>query len=218
MINFINVEKKYATPDGHHKVIVERLNMRFPARNIALIGANGAGKSTLLRLIAGAELPDVGRIRREVNVSFPMGFQGSFNGSLSGLENTRFVARIYGQDTERVVERVQQFAELGSHFHAPVRTYSSGMRARLSFGVSLAIDFQCYLVDEITAVGDQRFREKSKAAFKKKLENANIIMVSHSAATLRDYCDMGIILRDGKVMVFDDLEEAIADHESYMKQ
>nr|WP_321460982.1 ABC transporter ATP-binding protein [uncultured Cohaesibacter sp.] len=218
MIKFQNVEKKYKLPGGGYKVILEHLNMTFPKRNIGLIGANGAGKSTLLKMISGAELPDRGRIKREVEVSFPLGFSGSFNGSLTGLENTRFVARIYGKDTEQVIDYVQDFAELGSHFYAPVKTYSSGMRARLSFGVSLAIDFQCYLVDEITAVGDQRFKRKSRRAFQDILERANIIMVSHSDGTLKDYCDMGIIVRDGKLTVFDDLDDAIKDHTDFMKR
>jgi len=215
MIEFINVQKKYRIPDGY-KPILNELDTRFPKRNIAILGENGAGKSTLLKLIAGAELPDVGRIKRNVKVSFPLGFQGSFNGSLTGIENTRFIARIYGQDTEYVVDYVSEFAELGGHFQAPVRTYSSGMRARLAFGVSLAIDFECYLVDEITAVGDQRFKQRSQKAFANKLSNANIIMVSHSMPTLREYCDMGIILRDGDVIFYDDLEDAIADHNEYM--
>lgn len=218
MINFVNVQKHYKTPGGGRKDIVKSLNMRFPKRNIALLGANGAGKSTMLRMISGAELPDQGKIIREVDVSFPLGFSGSFNGSLSGIENARFVSRIYGKDTEEVIEYVEEFAKLGDHFRAPVASYSSGMRARLSFGVSLAIDFECYLVDEITAVGDQRFKDTSKQAFKDKLQTANIIMVSHSTSTLKDYCDMGIILREGEVLVFDKLDDAIKDHESYMKQ
>ena len=218
MIDFINVAKKYRVPGGGHKVILSNLNTAFPKRNIAVLGANGAGKTTLLKLIAGAELPDAGNIKRNVKVSFPLGFQGSFNGSLSGIENTRFVARIYGQDTERVVDFVTEFAELGGHFRAPVRTYSSGMRARLAFGVSLAIDFECYLVDEITAVGDQRFKERSKQAFMRKLANANIIMVSHGMGTLREYCDMGVVLRDGEVRFYDDLNDAIEDHMAFMSR
>nr|WP_321442491.1 ABC transporter ATP-binding protein [uncultured Cohaesibacter sp.] len=218
MINFINVEKHYKTPGGGRKDIIKTLNMRFPKRNIALMGANGAGKSTMLRLISGAELPDKGKIVREVGVSFPLGFSGSFAGALSGIENARFVARIYGKDTDEVLDYVEEFAQLGDHFRAPVNTYSSGMRARLSFGVSLAIDFDCYLVDEITAVGDERFKNKSKKAFMEKLQRSNIIMVSHSTPTLRDYCDMGIILRDGNAMVFEDLEDAIKDHDAYMKR
>nr|WP_319486576.1 ABC transporter ATP-binding protein [uncultured Cohaesibacter sp.] len=217
MITFDNVSKRYSLPGGSYKTILETLDFTFPKRNIGLIGENGAGKSTVLRMISGAELPDTGHVRRNLEVSFPLGFAGSFNGSLTGIENTRFVARIYGKDTEQVIEYVEKFAELGRHFYAPVRTYSSGMKARLSFGVSLAIDFECYLVDEITAVGDSRFKEKSKKAFMEKLETAKIIMVSHSNNTLRDYCDMGIIMRNGKINVFEDLDEAIKNHEQYMK-
>ena len=218
MIVFDNVSKRYKLPGGGYKTILEKLDYTFPERNIGLIGENGAGKSTLLKLISGAELPDTGHIRRDLQVSFPLGFSGSFNGSLTGIENTRFVARIYGKDTEQVIAYVEEFAELGKHFYAPVKTYSSGMKARLSFGVSLAIDFECYLVDEITAVGDSRFKAKSKKAFKEKLKTSRIVMVSHSNRTLKAYCDMGIIMRDGKIHVFENLRDAIRDHEKYMKR
>lgn len=218
MITFDSVTKRYKLPGGGYKAILENFSYKFPKRNIGLLGENGAGKTTVLRMISGAELPDSGHIKRNLKVSFPLGFAGSFNGSLTGIENTRFVARIYGKDTEQIIEYVEEFAELGKHFHAPVKTYSSGMKARLSFGVSLAIDFQCYLVDEITAVGDTRFKAKSKKAFMEKLETAKIIMVSHSNNTLKDYCDMGIIMRNGQVHTFDNLEDAIKDHEEYMKR
>lgn len=213
MIDFVSVRKQYPVRDGF-KTILRDLSVRLPKRNIAILGENGAGKSTLLRLIAGSERPDDGDIRRHVKVSFPLGFAGSFNGSLTGNENARFVARIYGQDTDRVMEFVREFSQLGEHLSMPVRTYSSGMRARLAFGVSLAIDFQCYLVDEITAVGDSRFQKRSRAAFKEKLERANIIMVSHSNNTLRDYCDIGAVLHEGRLTVYDNLNDAISQHES----
>nr|WP_321455509.1 ABC transporter ATP-binding protein [uncultured Cohaesibacter sp.] len=216
IITFDNVVKRYKVRNSY-KHILRGLKASFPERNIAIIGANGEGKSTLLRLIAGAELPDSGSIHRHKNISFPLGFAGSFNGSLTGIENTRFVARIYGQDTEAILDYVMKFSELGEHFYMPVRSYSSGMRARLAFGLSLAIDFECYLVDEITAVGDQNFQTKSKAAFKEKLNHANMIMVSHSPTTLKDYCDMGIILRNGNVIPFDNLDAALKDHDSYMR-
>jgi capsular polysaccharide transport system ATP-binding protein len=213
MIDFYGVRKHYPVGDGY-KTILRDLSVRLPKRNIAILGENGAGKSTLLRLIAGSERPDDGDILRHVKVSFPLGFAGSFNGSLTGNENARFVARIYGQDTDYVLEFVREFSQLGEHLSMPVRTYSSGMRARLAFGVSLAIDFECYLVDEITAVGDSRFQKRSKAAFKQKLERANIIMVSHSNSTLRDYCDTGAVLHEGRLAIFDDLKDAISQHEA----
>jgi capsular polysaccharide transport system ATP-binding protein len=213
MIDFIGVRKQYPVREGF-KTILHDLSIHLPKRNIAILGENGAGKSTLLRLIAGSERPDDGDIRRHVKVSFPLGFAGSFNGSLTGHENARFVARIYGQDTDHVLEFVREFSQLGDHLSMPVRTYSSGMRARLAFGVSLAIDFECYLVDEITAVGDSRFQKRSKAAFKEKLERANIIMVSHSNATLRDYCEVGAVLHEGRLTLFDDIKDAISQHEA----
>ena len=212
MIEFIGVQKRYRVREGH-KVILSDLTMRFPRRNIAILGENGAGKSTLMRMIAGSEHVDSGEIRRNTKVSFPLGFAGSFNGSLTGLENATFVARIYGQDTETVLDFVREFAELGDHLNMPVRTYSSGMRARLAFGVSLAVDFECYLVDEITAVGDSRFQKRSKAAFQTKLEKANIIMISHSTSTLRDYCDLGAVLHNGQLTLYDNLQEAVTQHE-----
>lgn len=215
MIDLIELDKRYRVRDSH-KVILDRVTMKLPRKNIAIVGANGAGKSTLLRLIAGAEHPDGGQIIRHKKVSFPLGFAGSFNGSLSGLENAIFVSRIYGQDTEAVVEYLKEFSELGEHLYMPFRTYSSGMRARLSFGLSLAIDFECYLVDEITAVGDARFRVRSKAAFMKKLETANILMVSHSSGTLREYCECAILLKDGQATYYDDLEAAIRQHDKNM--
>ncbi|WP_321338259.1 ABC transporter ATP-binding protein [uncultured Cohaesibacter sp.] len=218
MIELHNLHKKYNIRGGKQKHILRGVTTKFPKRNIGLMGENGAGKSTLLRMIAGFELPDKGTIVKNVNVSFPLGFKGSFNGSLSGLQNTRFVARIYGKNTEEVIDYVKEFSELGEHFYAPVKTYSSGMGAKLAFGVSLAIDFDCYLIDELTAVGDKRFRNKSKEALKSKFDDdgANLIMVSHSEGTIKEYCDYGIIIRDGKLHEFDDIDEAVRFHNEYM--
>jgi len=216
MIKFNKINKQYAVGNSQ-KVIVEDLTLDLPKRNIAILGENGAGKSTMLRLISGTELPDSGKIDRNVKISFPLGFAGSFNASLSGAENSLFVSRIYGQDTEAIIEYVKEFSELGDHLYMPVKSYSSGMRARLAFGISLAMDFECYLIDEITAVGDQKFRIKSRQAFQKKLKNANLIMVSHSNQTLKEYCDMGLVIRNGQAKLYDNLEDAIEDHEDYMK-
>jgi len=213
MIKLENVSKSYRLKQGREKIIVKNLTLELPKRNIAVLGRNGMGKSTLLRLIAGIEDPDRGKITRAKNTSWPIGFRGSFHGELTGLENVRFVARIYGQNTEDIVEQVQNFAELGPFFQEPYRTYSSGMGARLAFGLSMAINFDIYLIDELMSVGDARFQQKSKEMFNDKLANSSIIMVSHSMAALREYCDCGIILYNGNLLYFDTLEEAISAHE-----
>jgi capsular polysaccharide transport system ATP-binding protein len=217
MIRFEQVSKSFSLPDAR-KVIVEDLTLELPRRNIAIIGINGAGKSTLLQLIAGTMRPDKGTIHRSGRISWPLGFQGSFAGALSGAENVRFVARIYGQDTEHVIEQVAEFAELGPFFAMPVRSYSSGMRARLAFGLSLAVSFDCYLVDEITAVGDELFRRKAMSVFRERLSRSRIIMVSHSRQTLKDYCDMGLVLHDGRATLFDNLNDAFDAHSRNMSR
>jgi len=211
MIKFKNVGKRFRIKGGY-KVVLDNVNIELPSRNIAVLGGNGAGKSTLLRMISGGERPSAGQIVCDKRISFPLGFAGSFNKALTGLENTLFVSRIYGKEIQEVVDYVKDFTELGEHLYQPVGNYSSGMRARLAFGVSLAMDFEIYLVDEITAVGDARFRARSKEAFKEKMESARILMVSHSMATLRDYCDSGLVLHAGKLIFYDDLEEAISEH------
>ncbi len=209
MISLKNVSKSYAVKNGEVKTIVQNLTVDIPHLNIGILGRNGMGKSTLLRMLAGIEDPDEGEITRHVSVSWPLGFRGSFHGELSGIENVRFVARVYGQDTEYVVDYVQEFAELGSFYQAPFKTYSSGMRARMAFGLSLAIQFDFYLVDEIMSVGDARFKEKSKIAFKDKLSTSKLLLVSHSMPTLRDYCDCGIVVDNGTMTHYEDLEDAI---------
>ncbi|MBW9091003.1 ABC transporter ATP-binding protein [Rhizobium wenxiniae] len=204
---------------GVRKMIIDDVTVTFPrGKSIGLLGRNGAGKSTLLQIIAGTLELDRGRIIRQGKISWPLGFQGSFQGNLSGEQNVRFVARIYGVDTDELVAYVAEFAELGQFYHAPVRTYSSGMKARLAFGVSMGINFDYYLVDEITAVGDTNFKRKSQQTFKEKLSNSDVIMVSHSTGTLRDYCQTGIVLENGQMTYYDDINEAIAVHESNMKR
>lgn len=212
MIELVNVTKSYHLK-GVRKAIVEDLNYTFPStRNVAIMGPNGAGKSTLMRMIAGVELPDSGRIYRSTKVSWPLGFAGGFNGTMTGIENVRFVARIYNQDTEAIIDYVKDFSELGPSLALPIKTYSSGMKARLAFGLSMAIDFSVYLIDEITAVGDEQFKVKSQKVFKEKLASSQIIMISHSEGAIRDYCDCGLLLgRDG-VYYYDDVNELIADY------
>lgn len=210
MLALDNVSKAYKLK-GVHKVILDRVSFRFPeGRNVAIMGRNGAGKSTLMRLLAGAEQPDSGRVLRSLRVSWPLGFAGGFNGSMTGMENVRFVARVYGQDTEAVIDYVRDFSELGRSLDLPIRTYSNGMKARLAFGLSMAIDFDCYLIDEITAVGDERFKRKSQAVFKDKLANSQIIMISHSNKAIMEYCDCGIVLNEGSIFFFDALDEMLS--------
>ncbi|MDO6591634.1 ABC transporter ATP-binding protein [Loktanella sp. D2R18] len=214
MLAFDRVSKIYNLK-GVRKVILDDLSFVFPEnRNVAIMGKNGAGKSTMMRLLAGSEPPTSGHVYRSLRVSWPLGFAGGFNGSMTGIENIRFVSRIYGQDTERVVTYVKEFAELGPSLRLPIKTYSSGMKARLAFGLSMAINFQVYLIDEITAVGDETFRKKSRAVFQEKLKSSQIIMVSHSAATIQEYCDCGLLLNAGGVTFYDEVTELITAYKS----
>jgi capsular polysaccharide transport system ATP-binding protein len=174
-----------------------------------LMGVNGAGKSTTMRLIAGTELPNAGKIRRDVRVSWPLGFAGGFHYQMTGRENVKFVARVYGADIRKTLNFVEDFAEIGDYIDAPVRSYSSGMMARLSFGLSMAIDFECYLVDEITAVGDARFQARCLEAFTERRKRADIIMVSHAMGTIKDYCDRGGVIVDGQIVMFPNVDLAI---------
>lgn len=208
MISLEGVTKAYPVNDGLHLVLND-VSFDFPARtNIGVVGNNGAGKSTLLRIIAGVEAPDQGRVTRRGRVSWPIGFAGGFNGSLSGEENCRFVARIYGESVDDVVEFARDFAELGEYFEMPVKTYSSGMRARLAFGLSMAIDFDVYLVDEVTAVGDATFQKKCRATFESRSGRSSVIIVSHNVKTIRDYCSACAVLHHGRVVLCSSVDEA----------
>lgn len=216
MIELRHLTKIYKTSSGPN-VVLNDLCTRFPPReSVGILGVNGAGKSTLLRIIGGAEMPTYGEVIRRGRVSWPIGFAGGFNGSLTGEENCRFVARIYSQDVDRVTDETSEFAELGRYFYEPVRTYSSGMRARLAFGLSMAIDFDCYLVDEVTAVGDKRFRTKCREAFARKQDHAGLIMVSHQMSTIKSYCRRSAVLVKGRLEMFDSVEEAAAAYELEM--
>jgi capsular polysaccharide transport system ATP-binding protein len=217
MIRFENVSKSYKA-DGQRKWLLRDVTLTWPrGRSVGLLGRNGAGKSTLLRMIGGAVEPDRGVIRREGRISWPLGFSGGFHGSLTGAQNARFIARIYGMDTDALLAHVADFAELGAFMHMPVSTYSSGMRARLAFGVSMAIDFDVYLVDEITAVGDMAFKQKCLDAFHTKLADADVIMVSHAPATIREYCQCAVVLEDGRLTWHDDVAAALKEHHANMQ-
>jgi capsular polysaccharide transport system ATP-binding protein len=218
MIRFENVSKRYVT-EGREKTVVENMNLVIPTgRSVGLLGRNGAGKSTLLRMISGATEPTEGRIETTGLVSWPVGFAGSFHPDLTGQQNCRFIARIYGVDTDELAQFVEEFAGLGMHFRLPLRSYSSGMRSRLAFGVSMGIAFDTYLVDEITAVGDAAFRERSDRLFKARLRKAGAVVCSHVMPQIQLLCDAGLVLDEGQAYYYEDLEEAIAHHEDNMKR
>ncbi|KAA6133380.1 ABC transporter ATP-binding protein [Cupriavidus cauae] len=212
MIRVNDVYKRYRNHHGSQWVL-KGISVDIPAQaRIALIGANGAGKSTLLRLIGGIDQPNRGSIQRNCRVSWPLGLTGGFQGSLSGRQNAKFVARIHGahQHLEETLEFVRDFSELGEAFDDPVKTYSSGMRSRLAFAMSMAFHFDTYLVDELTAVGDAAFKRKSQKAFRDLAGRAGLVMVSHSESTLRNFCDSAIWLHDGHAHWFDTVDEALA--------
>ncbi|MDP9632005.1 UNVERIFIED_ORG: capsular polysaccharide transport system ATP-binding protein [Ensifer adhaerens] len=212
MITLDNVTKYYKTT-GHRRYILRNQSMYFASgRSYGLLGVNGAGKSTTMRLIAGAELPNSGRVRRAVRVSWPLGFANGLNPMLSGKENLKFVARAYGEDFHRVLRFVAEFAEIGSYLNEPLRTYSSGMSARFAFGLSMAIEFDCYLVDEITAVGDSNFQRRCREAFRARRQKSDVIIISHDMETIKDYCDVAIVLIDGHMVQFDNVEDGIATY------
>jgi capsular polysaccharide transport system ATP-binding protein len=218
MIHLQNLCKTY-TLNGRHKVVADKITATFPSGvSVALLGRNGAGKSSLLRMISGSMLPSSGKILSTGSISWPVGFAGSFNSELTGEQNCRFVARVYGIDTEELLYFVEDFAELGDHFRLPIRTYSSGMRSKLAFGLSMAIPFDTYLVDEVSAVGDAAFKAKSNRVFNARLSNSGAIVVSHSMGMLRETCQSGAVLEQGKLALYSDVEDAIAVHMENMRK
>jgi capsular polysaccharide transport system ATP-binding protein len=219
MIVLDRVHKAYRTIEGR-QIVLQDISVVIPqGRSLGVLGANGSGKSTLIRLLAGTERPDAGRISRGTKaVSFPLGFGGTMHPKLSGLENVVFLARLYDVDEHEAAAYVEGFAELGAYFRMPVGTYSAGMRARLAFGACLAIQFDVYLIDEVTSVGDARFRVKCLDAFRQRMDRADVIMVSHDYETMRAYCDLGAVLSGGGLMLFDDLEAAIEHHARAMRK
>ena len=213
MIKLVNLTKSYPLTHGRHYVFKD-LTFEFPDNcSIGLMGRNGAGKSTLMKLLSGSELPDRGKIITNKKLSWPLGLAGAFQHRLSARDNVKFVARVYGYKGEELEEKirfVEEFAELGKFFNEPMNTYSSGMSARIGFGLSMAFDFDYYLIDEAGAVGDPSFREKSVKLYKEKLSNSKVIMVSHDVAEIKQWCDKIIFMKDGKATIYDDVDEGIA--------
>ena len=218
MISFAAVHKSYRTHDGRRTILHDATFELPDDRNIGILGVNGSGKSTLLRLIAGTEPPNRGHVRRRVRTSFPIGFAGTFHGELSARANTRFLARVYGLPVDRATDWVADFSELGAYFDMPVKTFSSGMFARLAFSTSLAFDFDVYLIDEATEVGDAHFRQKYAAALRERLTQSRVIIVSHNPATIRSYCDCGAVLHDGVFMLYDTVDDAMMAYERILRR
>lgn len=212
MIIVDDVHKRYRTEHGPGKWVLSGVSFTIPPKvNVGLVGRNGAGKSTLLRLIGGTDTPNRGRIERACRVSWPMGFGGGLQGSLTGRQNAKFVCRILGHEDQMAdkLAFMQDFAEIGDSFDEPVKTYSSGMKSRLQFAMSLAFDFDVYISDEVTSTGDAAFRGKANKAFKNLADRASLIMVSHSDSTLREFCSAGIWLHEGRAHWFDDIGDAL---------
>ncbi len=205
-----NVTKIYGTFAGR-TLVLDCLTLTInEADKIGLLGRNGSGKSTLMKLIGGVEYPSSGRISSNMTISWPMGFSGAFQGSLTGRDNARFIARIYGKKIDEIIDFVEDFAELGSYMKMPVKTFSSGMRARLAFGLSLAIDFDCYLIDEVISVGDQKFQQKSHYELFQRKKDRTLIIASHDPNIIKAYCNKAVVLDRGKARIFDDIDEALA--------
>ncbi|MDL0105847.1 ABC transporter ATP-binding protein [Campylobacter vicugnae] len=213
MIKLDNLTKFYPLSNGDKHFVFREFTFTFPDDcSIGLIGRNGAGKSTLMRLLSGADIPNAGKVITDKKISWPVGLAGGFQQSLSARDNVKFVARVYGYKGKALEEKVryiEEFAEIGKYFDEPMNTYSSGMRSRIGFGLSMAFDFDYYLIDEAGAVGDAKFKKKSDAIYKEKLSNSKVIMVSHNMAEIKQWCDKVILVNSGMTTVYDDVDEGI---------
>ncbi|RAZ53654.1 ABC transporter ATP-binding protein [Campylobacter hyointestinalis] len=213
MIKLDNLTKFYPLSNGDKHFVFREFTFTFPDDcSIGLIGRNGAGKSTLMRLLSGADIPNAGRVITDKKISWPVGLAGGFQHSLSARDNVKFVARVYGYRGEALEEKVryiEEFAEIGKYFDEPMNTYSSGMRSRIGFGLSMAFDFDYYLIDEAGAVGDAKFKQKSDAIYQEKLSNSKVIMVSHNMSEIEQWCDKVILVNCGMTTVYDDVKEGI---------
>lgn len=213
MFELRNITKSYLTPKGR-RFIFRDLSLAIPAgKNIGLIGRNGAGKSTLMRLLGGADIPDSGTVATDKSISWPVGLSGGFQGSMTGRDNIKFVCRIYGavgEDMRNKIQFVRDFAEIGDWIDEPIKTYSSGMRSRLAFGLSMAFDFDYYLIDEVMSVGDSHFKKKCNDIFEEKLNTSKVVLVTHSMNEIKKLCDIVLHVRDGGIQIYEDVDEGIA--------
>lgn len=209
MIRCTNVNKSYPMGRGRKRVLKDLDFTIQKGQHIGFLGRNGAGKTTLIKLLGGVEMPTSGKVVRDMSVSWPLGFGGGFQGSLTGYDNARFISRIYGHDYREIKDFVEDFTELGRQLKMPVKTYSSGMRARLAFALSIAIEFDCYLIDEVILVGDQNFHRKCHYELFEKRADRALILASHSADIIREFCDSAMVLHDGKGTMYDNVEEAL---------
>ena len=214
MIRLENVVKEYPVKNGK-RTVLNNINLTINSgEKIGILGRNGAGKSTLVRILGGVELPTSGKIVRDMSISWPIAFAGAFQGSLTGADNVRFVCRVYNTDFKEAMKKVEDFAELGKYLHEPVKVYSSGMRARLAFAISLAIEFDCYLIDEVLSVGDANFHRKCEIELFEKRADRSMIIVSHELHNIKDYCTKTAVLDKGKLTLFDDINESLGVYNS----
>ena len=215
MIHIENVSKYYNTRQGPVTVLDDVSLVIKPGEKVGILGRNGAGKSTMIRLISGAERPSSGRIKRDMSVSWPLAFGGAFQGTLTGLDNLRFICRVYGTSTEDKIAYVQEFSELGRYLREPVKSYSAGMRARLAFAISMVVEFDCFLIDEIVAVGDSRFHEKCRVELFEKRKDRAMIIVSHDPGYVREHCNHAAVLVKGKLTAFAQVDDAFAFYQDH---
>ena len=214
MLRCIDITKDYPVHAGKRRVL-DRVNFEVErGQKLGILGQNGAGKSTLIRIIGGVEFPTKGEVQRDMSVSWPIAFSGAFQGSLSGIDNLRFICRIYGLDFDETHDFVDDFAELGSQLGEPVKTYSSGMRARLAFALSIAIEFECYLIDEVIMVGDARFTRRCQEELFNKRSDRSIILVSHDMNFIRTVCDSAALIHDRQFRMCESVDDAVAQYES----
>lgn len=215
MITLKDVSKTYQTRQGRN-LVLNHANMTInPGEKVGILGRNGAGKSTLIRLLSGAEMPTTGSIQRSMKVSWPLALAGGFQGTLTGYDNLRFICRVYGVEYEPLVPFIQEFTELGKYLKEPVKSYSSGMTSRLAFAISMAVEFDCYLIDEILAVGDSRFTARCHEELFIKRKDRSFVMVSHQPGAIREHCETVYVLHNGTLEMFSDIDEA---YEVYLKQ